>query len=371
MRTKFGRPLMIVGYGSVGQYLLDMILEDPRHRFYNNVVIVSRSPYEKVEPRLNTSIIAGMIKNNSLDDMNVHYEQCDLKDTTKLAAIIKAYNPKMIVQCARFYSGVKYGSFSYPNEIGYGVWSPMSVVPIKYLMKAVELSKCETYVVNTSYPDVTNAWIASAGMRAPLCGAGNINHLIPRIALAYKEKEGVLPYNIHLTCSHYTNTYVSKEGNPKGNGYILKIGNKTYSESEAKDLFSHCKIPMETGATRNLMIASDCYLITKGDWIDIHLPGPNGMVGGYSCVLRPFVDNYKVCLYDSTTADDQIAANQEGISLDGVFKVEDGYIFFTEEVRRKMKSVFDLDYPEKLHLSEAEKFAKIIMDRLKRWRGSN
>lgn len=353
------RPLMIIGYGSVGQYLLDMILSDRAHRFYNKVVVVSRKSKEEVAPRLNTSIVAGMIKNYSDEVIEVPYEQCDINDVDKLAKIIMEYNPIAIVQCARYFSGVKYGSYSYKNGIGYGVWAPMSVVPIMNVMQAVNRSGIETSVINTSYPDATNAWIGHSFGRSVLCGAGNINHLIPRIKIAMK-KLGYNSNDINLVCSHHANTYISKEGDPQDDGWYLSANKVEINKETCMKIFKECNIPMMTDQTRNLMIASDCYALTRGQTKLMHIPGSDCSVGGQRCVVVWSDGNMNVIKSSSIPQDKVDELNMKGLQADGIEDVKEGMITFTDESIKKMKEVFGIDYPKTLDLKDAKEFAEKI-----------
>lgn len=372
VNNRLKKTVMIVGYGSVGQYLLDMLLHHPGIAESDaRIVVVSRSPYEKVEPRINTSIIAGGVANCYPE---VIYKSCDLSDTDKLSDIIKEYRPKVIVQCARFYSGVKYGSFSYSNGIGYGVWVPMSVVPIYKLMKAVKQSRVTTKVVNTSYPDVTNAWLKSFDESlTPYCGAGNINHLIPRIKLACKKLYGyndLTRLDVELVCSHFTNTYVSKEGDPKNNGYILKINGKVLPKEECLKIFKECNLPMNSDTVRNLMIATDCFMLVRGlllkERIKMHIPGVKGSLGGQRYEIKDG-DIFRDSIFGNATD-----KNKEGLKGDCIEDViQGGDVVFTDEGINKMANVFGISYPKYLNITDAEKFAETIMTNLIKYKESH
>lgn len=365
------KSIMIVGYGSVGQYLLDMLMHyNKTNSKIDEIVVVSRSSYEDKMKRLNTSIIAGGLSNNYT---KVSYIQCDMSDTDQLSNIIKRVSPKVIVQCARYYSGVKYGSFSYTNGIGYGVWSPMSVVPIYKLMNAVCHSGVDTKVINTSYPDVTNAWLKSFNSNlTPFCGAGNINHLIPRIKYAVNmdDPESV---NVNLICSHYTNTYVSKEGSPRGTGYYLQINGETVGCVKSQEIFSKCSVPMNSDSIRNLMIATDCFMLIRGlamkESMTIHIPGYDGRVGGQRYRIEKGVVKDDLPEGISQAFADNV--NMTGINDDLVDDIVSGDIVFSSSTRSKMIETFGIPYPSYVNVSDAEKLAENIMSKLIEYKESH
>lgn len=359
--------VMIYGYGSVGQYVLDMIL---RNKFMESkidkVVVVSRT--EK-PARLNTSIIASRLAGITTE---VVFEKCDFNNEYDLTCILTLYNPKYIIQCARFYSGHKYGAYSYSRGIGYGVWAPMSVIPIMKLMQAVRSAGLEgkSYVINTSYPDITNYWLRSAGLAVPFTGAGNVSHLVPRIYESMKDS-GIHLSEIRLACHHYTNTYVSKEGWSKGSKYILEVKGEVVPHDLCEEVFRKCSIPMETGQVRNLMVATDCYRILEVLILDLrgsilHLPGYKGAIGGAAYVYKG--EEVFESAMKSSEREIQIA-NMSGAVCDGVDKIIQGNLYYTDQAIESMKEHFGLDYNEPFSLNNIESEAAEIVSKLDGYNG--
>lgn len=382
--------VMICGYGSAGQYVLDFLLKDHRitPEMLECIYIVSRKSVEEVTPRITISTVSASISERYIP---VKYASCDFDNIEMMAEVIDDAKPDVIVYTGRFASGLKYGSFSYPNNIGYGVWMPLSTVYIYKLMKAVKLSGVKTKVINTSFPDGVNPLLASIGL-APYTGAGNINHLIPRIKKACSSifNVEISDIDVDFACSHFVNTYVSKEGTSRGCETKLQVVHrpsqtvlytdipnrlKTYEkyETSLKDtIFSLCKDKSASGQIRNQMIATDCaeivrYLIDPKSEGFIHVPGLEGLVGG----LRGYAHNQEIVIANSDfSVDERVEANREGLCRDGVVLLGNGIIQFTDDVIYKMKKVFDLTYPVLLPIEDFEEFAGEVRDVLNNYQKS-
>lgn len=370
--------VLIAGYGSAGQYLTDFLLKDHRIASVHEIHIMSRKSTEEVTPRLDLSRVSAGISERFIP---LIYHQCDFNNIESMAHILNKVKPNVVVYTGRYAAGFKYGSFSYPNNIGYGVWMPMSFPYIYNLMKAVKMSGRSTRVINTSFPDGVNYLLGQIDL-APYCGAGNINHLIPRIrnAVAKKLDEPVKNIDVSLACAHYVNTYVSKEGTERKGASLLNVrthwsGDVIYDKSlkeqdpEKIELYKLCKDQSIGGQVRNQMIATDCaelvrilttYLGNDRVTETIHIPGFQGRPGGQKYYVKGWDIQPDLSIWSQDEID---KVNLEGLRNDGV--IIDHGIYFTEEVRTKMKDIFNLEYPKKLNIDEIQPFADEIYSKLK------
>lgn len=366
------KKIMVAGYGSAGQYVLDFLLKDFRidPNDISEIHVMSRKSEEEVSPRLEISKIAAGIVGRFF---NITYHSCDFNDIDKMAEILSEVSPDFIVYTGRYVSGIKYGAYSYPNQIGYGVWLPLAFPYIYKLMQAVKKSGIKTKVINSSFPDGVNYLLSTIDM-APYCGAGNLSHLIPRIRRSAIELFGNSNKNsvyINLIGSHYLNTYVSKEGTSKGCPSYLKvrINGKDVCDDDEKikeQIYKKCKDDSASGQIRNQMIATDCEeiiasMINREVSPNFHVPGLNGFPGG----ARVKVDYDGNLYYDNDDILEGAEINIKGLRLDGIHIVE-GAVEFTEYSRSRMKSVFNIDYPEKLYIEDIQKFADKIVEVLKK-----
>jgi len=54
--------------------------------------------------------------------------------------------------------------------------------------------------------------------------------------------------------------------------------------------------------------------------------------------------------------------NRQSIYLDGIENVKDGCLVYTDELINKVKNKFNVTIPKKVHLSEAEKVADLLIE---------
>jgi hypothetical protein len=352
--------ILIVGFGSTAGYLLDMLARMPRLESHH-IVVATRSADEATARVNTTRVSAGLMDFYP----RISVRHIDLDDIDATAALLAELRPEVIAYTARFMKGLKYGQFSYPNGIGYGAWIPLAVVLIHQLMQAVSRAGIETQVINSSFPDGVCPALASIGL-APLTGAGNLNHLVPRIRMAVAGTRGVPPHDVDVVMlgSHFLNTYVSREGSAKGSPYYLSCtvqGQPLEGMSDA-ELFAAARIPMSSGPVRNLMIASDMARIVQSlvgdEGAFMHLPGPNGLPGGYPA--RVYRDRIEIVTPAGMTLDRCVDLNARSLAFDGIAGIDNGDIHFTDEVIDKMASVFGLRYPRSLAVADCRSFARRI-----------
>lgn len=349
--------IMIVGFGSTGKYVLDMATKMTEFADCS-FTVVSRTPKDEVEKRLNiTRVSSGIFDCFPA----IEYIECDLNNINKMAQIINKASPDIVAYTGRYMKGFKYGEFSYPNGIGYGAWMPMAVVLVEKLMQAIKQSGVNTRVINTSFGDAVSPALASVGL-APYTSAGNLNHLIPRMKRAYSQITGddIETVDVTFAGSHYANTYISKEGTPKGSPYLLKItGSSRVGVSDA-EVFKRCAWPTISGSERNWMIASDVVVLMRlmldksGKEQKTHAPGPFGLTGGYPLVFK----NSDMAIDEKHfTVSDMENVNKGSLACDGVESIDDNGIHFTDIIIKRMKDVFDLEYPKVVSIGDCERFS--------------
>lgn len=354
--------ILVVGLGSTGNYVLDMATKMEAFRDCA-FTVVSRTPAETAEKRLNITRVS-----SGLFDLfpEIGYRRGDVNDVDGMAELIRRLDPDIVAYTGRYMKGLKYGEYSYPNNIGYGVWLPLAVVLPEKLMQAVKAAGSRARVINTSYGDGVSPALASVGL-APYVSAGNLNHLIPRIkrAAANLAGGGKRPeqVEVRLAGSHFLNTYVSKEGDPRGSAYRLDWnvdGEKPAGITDAA-LFAACGVPTISGPERNWMIASDVVrlmelmLAQDGREYAIHAPGPFGLIGGYPLLFR----NGEMRLDETAfSRDEMIRVNEDSLRRDGVDGIDAAGLHFTDEARERMREVFGFDYPRTVTVADCEPFAE-------------
>ena len=364
--------IAIFGFGSVGCYLLDYLvsLADPQLR----LIVVGRNA-EKMQQDVNIIRTAATIRRQMRSEIVVE-GGCDFKDVGSIEATLRKIQPDFIVNSSRLYAGLKYGTISWTNLRAYGIWSPMSVLLGKNIMEAYGKADCNAISINTSYSDAVIPWLKSAGMPYFDFGSGNLNHLIPRMKFFIAEKYGINNLNdidITLVASHFHDVVISKEGHTEGVKLLLSI---KYQGEELDinhdEVFKACGIPMPTDQKRNMMNASSnfdliysiLFAIREKKAIKIHTPGVDGHIGGYPFIIDGTGDEIKGYFAPVFSLEAMEEVNRKSIYCDGIERVEDGCLFYTNDLISKVKTKFGVDVPIKVDLREANDVANLLINRI-------
>lgn len=365
--------VMIIGLGSVGTYLLDYLvsLNDPALK----IVVVGRN-YDKMQLKVNIVRISALIRERCKSQIEID-GSVDLTDIDSITRAVAKYKPDFIVNSSRAYSGLKYGSISWKNIRAYGLWAPLAIRFTKNIMLAVDASDSNPVVINTSYSDAVNLWLKSAGKPYPDFGSGNFNHLVPRIRNAVAEILGLKNFwdvSVMFATGHFHDVCISKEGHSEGVKQLLKVYiNGEEQDIPQEEIFARCKIPMPVDETRNMMNASSNYRIITAiiNTIRTHrenlifTPGVFGKLGGYPVNVKYVDDKLKVEINESVFSIDEMhEANSKSMYLDGIEKIEDGTLYYTDELIAKVKKAFSVTLPKSVMYSDIDKVASFIINQI-------
>lgn len=362
--------IMILGLGSVGNYLLDYLMSSADEGI--EICVAGRNG-EKLESDANIVRVASLIRGQNRSRIRV-ISTVDLNDMAGIADAIASYRPDIIVNSSRAYSGLKYGSISWKNVRAYGIWTPLSIRYVKNIMEAYERCGSDAIVINTSYSDAVIPWLKSAGKAYPDFGSGNINHLVYRFKLAAGLMLGIEDYwNIDITfaVAHFHDVCISKEGHTEGTKMLIDMRYRgELLTVSVEEVIARCGIPMPVDAKRNMMNASSNYeiigavldAVREGKKTKLHCPGVFGEIGGYPVVIDGSGDTVKAYICeDYFDLDAMRKKNRESIYLDGIENVEDGILTYTDELLAKVKKAFGVDLPKTVAFDEIEKTADFII----------
>ena len=361
--------IMIIGLGSVGNYVLDYLMSTADE---NLEIICCGRNAEKMESDVNIVRVAGMIRRQNRTKVTV-CGNVDLNDISSIAAAITAHEPDIILNSSRAYSGLKYGSISWANVRAYGIWTPLSIKYTKNIMEACEQAQTRAIVINTSYSDAVIPWLKSAGKAYPDFGSGNVNHLLPRIKFAAAKQLNADDYwNVDVTfaVAHFHDVVISKEGHTEGLPMLIDIRyNGKPAELDLDAVFKACAIPMPVDQKRNMMNASSNFEIMQailgavrnGEKTRLHCPGVFGEIGGYPVIVesdRAYIDE------SIFTLDEMRKKNRESIYLDGIENVADGVLTYTDELIAKVKDRFGADLMKTVAYDEIDRAAEFLIEKI-------
>lgn len=365
--------IMIIGLGSVGNYLLDYLMSSSDENM--EIAVVGRN-VNKMESDVNIVRVASLIRRQNKCRVTV-IGDVDLTDIGSIEKAIYAYMPDIIVNSSRAYAGLKYGSISWNNVRAYGIWSPLAIKFTKNIMQAYENVGSDAIVINTSYSDAVVPWLKSAGKAYPDFGSGNINHLIYRFKLAAGQLLDIEDYwNIDITfaVSHFHDVVISKEGHTEGMDMLIDLKYKGEALSVGiNEIISHCGIPMPVDSKRNMMNASSNFEIIQAilaavrdrKKIKLHCPGAFGEIGGYPVIIDGKSDDIKAYIDEECfSIEDMRKKNRESIYLDGIENIENGVLTYTDELISKVKKAFDADLCKNVPFDQIDETADFIIHQI-------
>jgi len=373
LKTRKAR-IMIIGLGSVGNYLLDYLMSAADEGI--EICVTGRNE-EKMQSDVNIVRVASLIRGQNRSGITIR-GGVDLNDVQTIAGAIRSFEPDIIVNSSRAYAGVKYGSISWNHIRAYGIWTPLSMKYVKNIMEACEEAQSDAVVINTSYSDAVIPWLKSAGKAYPDFGSGNINHLVYRFKLSAAELLGIEDYwNIDITfaVAHFHDVVISKEGQTEGVDMLLDARyNGEPIGLTAEQIIANCGIPMPVDAKRNMMNASSNFEIIKailaatrdGKQVKLHCPGVFGEIGGYPVILDGSGSDVGqqcrayIC-EDCFDLETMRRKNRESIYLDGIEKIEDGALYYTDELIHKVKVAFGAALPKRIGFDEIDETADFLI----------
>lgn len=365
--------VMIIGLGSVGTYLLDYLVSKSDASIH--IVVVGRN-FEKMEESVNIVRVSGLIR--QLNKSSVDIEAgIDLTDIPSIQKVLEKYRPDFIVNSSRAYPGLKYGSISWNQIRAYGIWSPLAIRFTKNIMEACHLADTDAVVINTSYSDAVIPWLKSAKEPYPDFGSGNLNHLIPRIQFAAAKMLCIKDFwniDIAFAAGHFHDVCISKEGHTEGIELPLKIYyNKEEKQLSQDEIFASCKIAMPVSAQRNMMNASSNYQIITAiveairtkKTKKLFIPGAFGNLGGYPVLVGYREGNIDAWIDESVfDMREMDKANRASMYLDGIEKIRDGSLYYTDELIQKVKKEFGVDMPKSVNIKDIEEITQFIINKI-------
>jgi len=345
--------IMLIGLGELGGLVLEYLCRIPAI-----CDIVTADINEDWGLRKTNSAILGTSYMGLYP--NIKFYPIDLVNIEKTAEMLKESNPTII------YNGTTLQSWWVVNELppdvnaqlykdrcGLGPWAAMHLALTYRLMKAVKMSGIDTYVVNSSFPDVTNPSLARVGL-APTVGIGNMDLVVPYIKKATSEILNVPMSNIDVEMiAHHYHAY---NWCRKGSGYEAphylriyaghedvtdKLGDMRQFVAELpkramRPAGRHGQFVVAASSIRNIM----AILNDTGELA--HAPGPQGLEGGYPVTLSR--KGAEVVLPQGMNIKEARALMIEAQQYDGIQEIRDnGDVVVTDEAYENFKEMMDVD----------------------------
>jgi len=364
-----GNKVMIVGLGSVGNLVLEMLSRNQTLSEWVKIIAADVAE-DRGQQSVNLEVAVA-------DKLGLHpdikFVSVDLLDIDSTAETLRKYDPDLIFQVATLQSWWvrEYLPKDERNKIvqaEIGPWLPMHITMPYHLMQAIKKAGTNPYVVNASVPDVVCPTLAKLGM-APTVGIGNLGEVTPLLKMAVSKRLGVPIRDVTLSMvgSHYVCYHIEANGSTDGAPYYLRVLVNGKDVTQEVDPDQKLKregwddIPQipEDPLMYNKLTAATVVKVIRAILQDtkeiVNTPGPNGLPGAYPVRLgRELVE---VVLPDDITLEEAIAINEEGNRFDGIEKIEDdGTIIITDKSYRIMRDMLGYDV-KKFNVQDSKELA--------------
>lgn len=345
--------IMIIGIGELGGIVLEYLCRIP-----GVCEIVTADSNADWGFRKTNSAIEGAAYMGLYP--NIQFYHIDLLNIEKTAELLKKINPTIICNGTTLQSWwvvnelpPEVNSKIYRDKCAIGPWTAMHLALSSKLMKAVKMSGIDTYVVNTSYPDVTNPSLAKIDL-GPTVGIGNMDLAIPYIQKASSELLKVPMRNIgvELIAHHYHAYYWCRYGTGSEVPFHLRVfnGNEDVT-SQLGDMKQFiAELPKRgmrpAGRHGQFVVAGSCLKNIMGIFNNTgeitHAPGPQGLEGGYPVKLSR--KGAEVVLPKGMTLKQAREYNLVAQQHDGVEEIKaNGDVIVTEEAYYTFKEMLNID----------------------------
>jgi hypothetical protein len=287
---------------------------------------------------------------------DVRSARVDGLDMEAVKNLLENFEPDVIVQCATLLSpfAMKRIGTSAAQAIlkgGFALQAAAQLPIIRSVMQAREALGLSCPVINCSYPDVTNAMLASEDL-APDIGIGNaaimalrFQRLIPGAA------DGGL-----RVIGHHSQLGHSLAGGPAAAPTPVPLVYLHGRKLEDRELL--LKPGLERGPTLNYLAAATALPILRGllskDFVmQSHAPGVVGLQGGYPIQFKG--GHIELDLPEAVSIEEAINFNSLAAAGDGIERIEsDGTLFYTQAAKNEV-APWCPELAEPLNLSGIDK----------------
>lgn len=345
--------IMIIGIGDLGSIVLEDLCRIP-----NICEIVTADSNAEWGFRQTNSAIEGASYRGLFPA--VSFRHLDLLNMEQVAEVLAKINPTIIFNGTTLQSWwvvnelpPEVNAKLYKDKCGLGPWSSMHLALTYKLMNAVKISGIDTYVINSSFPDVTNPCLARIGL-APTVGIGNIDLVVPYIKKSVSEILNVPMSNVgveiighHYHCynwcrsgkgyeaPHYLRVYLGYQDVTDQLGDIKKFI-AGLPKTAMRPAGRRGQVLVAASSVKNIMAIYD----DTGDLT--HAPGPQGLEGGYP--VRLSRKGAEVVLPKGMTIEQARKINIEAQQFDGIKEIRDnGDIVLTDEAYITFKKTINVD----------------------------
>jgi hypothetical protein len=359
---------MIVGLGGLGSVILELLA---RERHFDQIVIASRDA-RRGPARCNLARLGALAQGYQPD---IRFIPLDLHEVDAVGEAISVVDPHVLL-CTASLQAWWLPDLLPPEprarlrKGGFGIWCPVHLtLPLK-LMDALSRVPFQGHTLMAPFPDVVNVVLGRVG-HPPTCGIGNLDEVVPKLALLAAERLEVASDQIHVTlvAHHALERAVFGQPQEKIPPYHLRIeyqGEDVTEQVRGRDLLI-TPYPIPSGPDWHFLTAGSTLrllqALTSENEVRLHVPGPHGLPGGYP--VRVSRTGVRLTPIQGLSQEEAIAINERSHPFDGIEKVDsDGTVVFTPQAAETLWEVLGLD-KDRFTPGEAEPLAEELIARFR------
>ena len=357
--------LMILGLGSIGTHVLDMMTKMTRNQDVH-FVLVGRN----TDLLVRKSNMAMLTASQFGVYPQISFETVDLTDLDAIAEAIQKHRPNVLfnaasIQSWRIVTELPQQAYREINRAYLGPWLPMHLSLVYNIARAIRLSGWKSFFINAAFPDIVNSVLDKVGL-APDVGIGNVANVIPALRFATADFLRKSPQHVTVRCvaHHFISHYISRHGypNPELFHYSAECdGQDVTSHIDQEKVFS--AVPSQfrrlVGLEGQPMTATSAIKVIMAALHEqnerLHAPGPRGLPGGYPIHMQG--KKVAVDLHNTFSLEQAIQINEKAQFLEGVSKIEkDGTVHFSPQNMQIMKDLLGYECHQ-LRIEESYEYA--------------
>lgn len=369
--------VLLVGLGGLGGPTLDALATDPR---VGAIVACSRSA-ARGEARCNLSRLAALTSGH---EARIDFRVIDLDLPGQLATLVEETGPDVVLNTASMQTWwlldlLPPEAAAPLREAGLGAWLPLHLKLTLAFMAELDRADYRGAILTGSFPDVINCVLGRVG-RAPTCGIGNLDEVVPKIQLLAAQRLGVAAMEVEVTLvGHHALEAAAFRASDDGDGevppFFVRVehdGRDVSDEVGSEELVLRA-FPLTTGpAWGTLTAASTSRLVgalLSDTEMRLHAPGPRGLPGGYPVVAGS--GRVDVAEIAGLTLEEAIAINEASHRFDGIERIEeDGTVVLSEATSGILRQQLGYD-GQRLAPAEAAERAQELGERFDAYAASN
>ena len=348
--------LMIIGAGSLGGWVLELLVRIPGLSRLVDIVVCD------VDEELGIRRVNSALLGAQFFDIYpaITFKKMDLFEKDSAAEILAKERPTVIFSNVTLQSW--WVLYTLPQETcleldkaKFGPWLPMHLALVYNLMQAIKSAGINCHVLNASFPDAVNCILEKKGFPVT-AGIGNIDNLAPmvRLGVARKLDVPVADVDLYLYLPHFVSSTVRRDGSTEGAPYLARAfvcGEDVSGNIDFDGIFKEAKGELRHPEGNGLhpVVGSSavrCIMaLLKDSREKVHSPGPAGLPGGYP--VRLSASRGAEVLLPGLSLSEAVEVNKQAQVFDGIKEIkEDGTTVFTDWAYEVMKNALAYDCRE-------------------------